>query len=150
MGCAISVMAKWFGQCQCKPGDDSFYQQANGWWADDESITIPGEYPSWGSFIQLHDASLKVQVSLCEELADKASADEETKVARVWNACMRKFREWDEGKGSFDVVKELLAELAALPKGSADEWREGLAKYFVKCMLQGVSLPINFDKGPSL
>ena len=114
------MASKWFGRCDCKPGEDTFYHEANGWWANDESIQIPGEYSSWGSFIQLHDASLKTQVQLCKELASNASTDDEKKVAMIWNARMSKFKEWDEGKGDYAPILEELAELSALPSDSEE------------------------------
>ena len=103
--------AQWFGRCDCKPGEDSFYYEANGWWANDESIQIPGEYASWGSFIQLHDASLKTQVQLCKELAESASGEDEKKVAMIWNARMAKFKDWDEGKGDYEPILGELSEI---------------------------------------
>lgn len=43
------------------PSED-FYLSTNDWWLNDPTVTIPDEYASWGSFIQLHDKSLKTQV----------------------------------------------------------------------------------------
>jgi len=143
-------MAKWFGRCDCKPGEDTFYHEANGWWANDESITIPGEYASWGSFIQLHDASLKTQVKLCEELSASASNDDEKKVAMIWNARMSKFKEWDDGKGDYGPIQGELAELSALPQDSVEAWSASLGRYFVKCMKSGIKIPFSFDKGANL
>ena len=37
------MAAKWFGRCECKPGEDTFYYEANGWWANDDSIEIPSK-----------------------------------------------------------------------------------------------------------
>lgn len=142
--------AQWFGRCDCKPGEDSFYYEANGWWANDESIQIPGEYASWGSFIQLHDASLKTQVQLCKELAESASGEDEKKVAMIWNARMAKFKDWDEGKGDYEPILGELSELSALPQDSVEAWSASLGRYFVKCMKSGINLPLSFDKGPNL
>jgi putative endopeptidase len=142
--------ARWFGRCECKPGEDTFYHEANGWWANDESIQIPGEYSSWGSFIQLHDASLKTQVELCTELAGKASSEDEKKVAMIWNARMSKFKEWDEGKGDYEPILAELAELSALPQESVAAWSAALGRYFVKCMRSGIKTPLSFDKGANL
>jgi len=111
---------------------------------------LPLPHSSWGSFIQLHDKSLKTQVTLCEELAEKYSNEDEKKVAVVWNACMAKFKEWDDGKGDLEMLTSELAVLAAVPSESPAAWSEGLATYFVKCALSGVSIPINFDKGANL
>ena len=146
----MASLAKWFGRCDCKPGEDSFYNEANGWWSNDESVQIPGEYASWGSFIQLHDASLKTQVQLCKELSEHASNDDEKKVALIWNARMAKFKEWDEGKGDYEPILGELAELSALPQDSTEAWSAALGRYFVKCMKSGISLPLSFDKGPNL
>jgi len=140
----------WFGRCDCKPGEDSFYHETNGWWANDESVQIPGEYSSWGSFIQLHDASLKTQVQLCKELAESASTVDEKKVAMIWNARMSKFKDWDNGKGDYAPIQGELAELAALPHDSAEAWSTALGKYFVKCMTSGIRVPLDFDKGPNM
>lgn len=63
---------------------------------------------------------------------------------------MAKFKEWDAGQGDLSTIEAELAELAAVPSDSAAEWSAGLARYFVKCMLSGISIPINFDKGPNL
>ena len=136
----------WFGRCECKPGEESFYHEANGWWANDESIQIPAEYASWGSFIQLHDASLKTQVQLCKELAETASNEDEKKVAMIWNARMSKFKEWEEGKGDYGPILGELAELSALPQDSATAWSAALGRYFVKCMKSGITTPLSFDK----
>jgi len=144
------MSSKWFGRCDCKPGEDTFYHEANGWWANDESIQIPGEYSSWGSFMQLHDASLKVQVQLCKELASNASTDDEKKVAMIWNARMSKFKEWEDGKGDYAPILEELAELSALPRDSVEAWPAALGRYFVKCMRSGIKTPLSFDKGPNL
>ena len=146
----MAAMHTWFGRCECKPGEDSFYNEANGWWANDESIQIPGEYSSWGSFIQLHDASLKVQVEMCKDLSEKASNEDEKKVAMIWNARMSKFKEWDAGKGDYAPILGELAELSALPLDSADAWSAALGKHFAKCIKSGISIPLSFDKGPNL
>ena len=142
--------AQWFGRCECKPGEDTFYNEANGWWANDESITIPGEYSSWGSFIQLHDASLKTQVELCKELAEHASNEDEKRVALIWNARMNKFKERDDGKGGYEPILGELAALSALPQDSVEAWSAALGRYFVKCMKSGIKSPLSFDKGPNL
>jgi len=34
----------------------------------------------------------------------------------VWNASMKKFKEFEEGKGDLQTIKKELAELAAVPQ----------------------------------
>ena len=57
---------------------ENFYEFTNNWWLKDESVKIPPEYPRWGSFMQLHDESLKNQIKLLQEVAEvkEATVDE--------------------------------------------------------------------------
>ena len=86
-----------------------------------------------------HDASLKTQVALCEALVETAATDDEKKIAMVWKASMTKFQEFEEGKGDLETIKKELAELAEVPQETPEAWRIGLAKYFSKCLLSGIS-----------
>jgi len=139
---------------EAAPAND-FYQTANGWWLDDPSVTIPGEYASWGSFIQLHDNSLKTQVSLCEELAAAAESTEELLLARVWNASIAKFASWEDGAGVAGVngnqpALDELAQLEACNVEGADAWVAAITKYFGRCCRRQIGMPFDFDKMASL
>jgi len=127
---------------------EDFYQFANGWWLDDPSNTIPGEYSSWGSFIQLHDKSLKTQVSLCHELAQAAQSKEELLLARVWNASLNKFAQWEQGEGDLQPVFSELEQLEACLEGA--DWSAGFAKYLGRCSQISIGSPFDFDKIPNL
>ena len=65
-----------------------FYTHANGKWL--ENNPIPGEYPSWNTFVQLHDQNLPRLRGLLEALeppAAGAAADTtEAKVAAFWSS----------------------------------------------------------------
>ena len=57
----------------------------NNAWLSDESITIPDEYPRWGSFIKLVEESLKKQIGLLKELQEGAPANaDEERLGLVW------------------------------------------------------------------
>jgi len=65
-----------------------FYTHANGTWLANNPI--PGEYPSWNTFVQLHDQNLPRLRGLLEALAPPAAgaaADTiESKVAAFWSS----------------------------------------------------------------
>jgi len=138
----------------CTCNGKSFYDAANDWWLEDESVTIPDEYASWGSFIQLHDASLKTQVSLCEELvAATPEGDEDArKLALVWGKSIDKFAEWSEGQGDLGPINEELETLRAAlsPLDTPASWGEGLAKWLNRCEFSGISIPLGFAQGANL
>ena len=52
------------------PGKD-FYLWENSTWLQDPKNSIPDEYSSWGSFVTLHDKSLKDQIKLLDSLKAK-------------------------------------------------------------------------------
>eukprot|EP00658_Telonema_sp_P-2_P027075 TRINITY_DN2098_c0_g2_i3.p1 TRINITY_DN2098_c0_g2~~TRINITY_DN2098_c0_g2_i3.p1 ORF type:complete len:684 (+),score=226.03 TRINITY_DN2098_c0_g2_i3:219-2270(+) len=124
-----------------------FYEHCNGWWTADPANTIPDEYASWGSFIQLHDKSLKTQVTLCGELAEAAESHEELQLARVWNASLSKFKQWSENQGDLTPIS---MEVERMETILGDGGMEGLAKYLARAIQIGVGSPLDFDKIPNL
>ena len=65
-----------------------FYTHANGTWLANNPI--PGEYPSWNTFVQLHDQNLPRLRGLLEALkppaAGAAAGSTEAKVAAFWSS----------------------------------------------------------------
>ncbi|KAI8608888.1 hypothetical protein BC830DRAFT_1209119 [Chytriomyces sp. MP71] len=123
---------------------DDFYQFANGAWLNDPTVVIPKEYPTWGSFMILRDASLKNQVALLQELAvsnESLSVDEE-KILAVWNASLGRFRDWQNTKGSYDPIFNALAVLDAHINDVTDV---GLARYLADATKAGISTPFQFS-----
>lgn len=130
----------------------SFYDCANKTWLEDPEVVIPDEYSSWGSFLQLHDSSLKTQVSLCKELGEAAENENQRKVALIWSKSMGKFAEWNEGVGDLGPIKAEVEEMMAAlrPLDEPASWSDGLAKWFARCSLSGIGLPLDFDKVANL
>ncbi|KAI8610165.1 hypothetical protein BC830DRAFT_1147078 [Chytriomyces sp. MP71] len=123
---------------------DDFYQFANGAWLNDPNVVIPKEYPTWGSFMILRDASLKNQVALLQELAvssESLSVDEE-KIQAVWNASLARFRDWQDAKGSYAPVLDTLTVLDA---HFAEVTDSGLASYFAHSTKAGISTPFELS-----
>lgn len=140
--------------CVVCGGDDlsaatDFYQFVNNAWLTDESITIPDEYPRWGSFIKLVDEALHKQIGLLTELQDRppTNADEE-KLGIVWRASMMRFDAWSAGTGNCDDILAELACLAACLDG--EDYGAGLAKYLGRCNELGFSCPVAFGKEANL
>eukprot|EP00656_Telonema_subtile_P057764 TRINITY_DN9582_c0_g2_i6.p1 TRINITY_DN9582_c0_g2~~TRINITY_DN9582_c0_g2_i6.p1 ORF type:complete len:570 (+),score=235.42 TRINITY_DN9582_c0_g2_i6:80-1789(+) len=132
------------------PPSTDFYQAANGWWLNDADVTIPDEYSSWGSFMQLADKSLKTQVALCDELAKAAQTEEELLLARVWNASLAKFSQWEQSQGDLSAVQAEVQQLHEIVGDSPDGWLPGLAKYLARCSKISIGCPFDFDKIPNL
>mmetsp|Transcript_26901 Transcript_26901/g.32574 ORF Transcript_26901/g.32574 Transcript_26901/m.32574 type:complete len:738 (+) Transcript_26901:110-2323(+) len=130
-----------------------FFEYVNHDWLTDESITIPPEYPRWGSFTKLADDSLKNQIKLLKEVVDGNSyTADEKKLAQVWKASMTRFENWEAGKGDYRCILSEFANLDSHLKVGADEstWGKGLAKYFSRCQQIGLRYPFSFDKGANL
>lgn len=128
-----------------------FYRWVNGWWLDDSSITIPPDYPRWGSFVQLHDESLKNQVKLLQQVAaaeTKESSSDAKKLGIAWSASLNRFEQWKEGRGDYTPVLEELStfENSVLPA----EWSSTLAKYIARCQQVGIDAPFKLDKEGNL
>lgn len=132
------------------PGTD-FYHSANDWWLKNESITIPPEYPRWGSFMILHDQSLKDQIKLLQEVAGAADSPSSKKLGLVWHASNKRFEDWENGKGDYNaILDELAAVKTTLSANGQDDWVKGLAKYLVRAGKAGIRGPFVFDKEGNL
>jgi len=131
-----------------------FYQFVNRDWLQDESITIPAEYSSWGSFVKLTDESLKNQIKLLGELVGKPGNDDEKKVSLLWNASMTRFKAWAAGEGSCSEIHDELGKLnAQVPWAESDSqeaFTSGLATYFSRCAEIGTDYPFGFSKEANL
>jgi len=142
-------------KCSCAPEDvaakSDFYQYVNNAWLSDETITIPDEYPKWGSFIKLVDESLKNQIGLLQELQQRgASSDDESKLGLVWKASIQRFEAWEADAGSYNELISELDRLAECVPLEGDAYEPGLAKYLSRCNLLGISCPIAFGKEANL
>lgn len=133
-----------------------FYEHVNRAWLQDETITIPAEYPRWGSFIKLVDDSLKNQIGLATQLVSSASGADEEKLAAIWHASMKRFEMWEAGDGS---CAEVVGELARLASEFTDESMDsddngpftlGLARYLSRCQVVGIPCPVVFGKEANL
>ncbi|KAI8820604.1 hypothetical protein BJ741DRAFT_638433 [Chytriomyces cf. hyalinus JEL632] len=127
---------------------DDFYMHANYAWLSDPSVEIPAEYPTWGSFMMLRDASLKNQISLLEDLISRDPATltvDEAKLAALWKASMDRFKEWSASSsaGSYAPVHDALALIDSHLAQNTDE---ALASYFGMSMEQGLKVPFEFDQ----
>lgn len=130
---------------------DDFYRFVNHGWLADESIKIPEEYPSWGSFIKLVDDSVKNQIKLAKELVDGASTADEKKLALVWNACMKCFEDWEKGSGDHAGILDELEVLDKHLQGDGDGgFALGLASYMSRCQEVGITCPFSFGKEANL
>jgi len=131
---------------------ENFYEFTNNWWLKDESVKIPPEYPRWGSFMQLHDESLKNQIKLLQEVAEvKEATVDEKKLGLLWAASMGRFTNWENGKGDYSAINDELkvfSEATANKEGA--EWFKSLATYFARCQKVGISYPLRFDKESNL
>jgi len=136
-----------------------FYEHTNRDWLMDPSITIPEEYPRWGSFIILVDEALKNQIGILNELVGASSASEdEAKLATIWRASMARFASWEAGGGG--DYKDILAELSKLsdtmPEAmidsddGGDSFALGCAAYFSRCQQVGIKCPLTFGKEANL
>lgn len=132
----------------------SFYHWVNQRWLRDESIVIPPDYPRWGSFIRLADEALKNQIALLKEIVEKRKNGEsvlegELKVGLIWEKSLKRFEDWEEGKGDYSAIVD---ELACFERTlSSDKgYLSGLADYFSRCQELGISYPFEFDKGSNL
>lgn len=133
---------------------NNFYEYANEWWLEDEAITIPAEYPRWGSFIKLHDESLKSQINLLKEVAEsKSQSPDERRLGLVWHGAMALFAGWEQGKGCYDNVGDelqLLAKTLSGADGSGDAWSTGLAAALCRFQQVGVGSPITWGQEANL
>lgn len=132
-------------------GED-FYRHCNSAWLDDPDIEIPADYSKWGSFTMLVDDSLKNQIALLEAVGAKPAGDglsvDEQTLRHVWNASMRRFDDWEAGRGDCAAIH---AELEQLKEHlSADSGDAGLARYFARAQRVGISIPLGFDKEANL
>ncbi|ORY42363.1 zincin [Rhizoclosmatium globosum] len=128
-----------------RPGNPAqdFYTFANYEWLNDPNVVIPAEYPSWGSFIALFDASLKNQVGLLQELV---AADLEGVDGAI---CGLGSGKWN-GLTDSDVapVHEALATLEAHLATEASNDDDALARYLALSQELGIASPIAFDIVP--
>jgi len=133
---------------------NDFYEFANHSWLADETILIPAEYASWGSFIKLTDEALKSQIALLGDLVGKTADADQEKVTTIWAASMARFKAWEAGEGNCSgIIDELnkLNELVPSAEGeTVDAYTMGLAKYISRCHEVGIGCPITFDKGANL
>lgn len=129
---------------------EDFYRFVNNKWLSDESIQIPEEYPSWGSFIQLVDESVKNQIKLAKELVDVANSPDEQKLALVWKASMKCLDDWESGKGSYSGILEEFAVLDKHVRAGGEDFSVGLAKYMSRCQEIGITCPFTFGKEANL
>jgi len=128
-----------------------FYQFVNNKWLADESITIPAEYSSWGSFIKLVDESLKNQIGLLKDLQEREAANpDEAKLGLVWQASMQRFKAWEAGEGTCDDIMNELHRLGETVPMEGDGYAEGLAKYLGRCNQLGIKCPVEFGKEANL
>lgn len=120
---------------------DDFFEYVNHDWLADETITIPPEYPRWGSFTKLADDSLKNQIGLLKTIVSKKpSNSEEEKLAQVWAASMNRFESWENGGGDYScIAAEFKILTSNLELGSdSSTWSKGLANYFSRCQQIGI------------
>mmetsp|Transcript_18885 Transcript_18885/g.24664 ORF Transcript_18885/g.24664 Transcript_18885/m.24664 type:complete len:738 (-) Transcript_18885:176-2389(-) len=132
---------------------DDFFEYVNHDWLADETITIPPEYPRWGSFTKLADDSLKNQIGLLKTIVSKKpSNSEEEKLAQVWAASMNRFESWENGGGDYScIAAEFKILTSNLELGSdSSTWSKGLANYFSRCQQIGIKYPLSWDKGANL
>jgi len=142
--------------CECgtvpSPGSD-FFQFVNAEWLQDESITIPPEYPRWGSFIKLVDEALKNQIGILKDLVGgSAKNPDEEKIATIWGASMERFAGWEAGTGDYtDLLSELEHLKSALPCiDDSSAFSNALADYFGRCQEVGITCPLAFGKEANL
>ncbi|KAJ3003423.1 UNVERIFIED_CONTAM: hypothetical protein HDU68_005701, partial [Siphonaria sp. JEL0065] len=121
-----------------RPQDD-FYTFANFEWLNDENITIPSEYSTWGSFQQLRDESLKNQIKLLQEIISAESATiDEAKLGAVWKASINRFSDWSAGKGSLAPVVDAIAVIDSHLSENTDA---ALARYLAYSQQVGIETP---------
>ncbi len=115
---------------------------------------IPPEYPRWGGFIQLHDESLKNQIKLLQEVADsKLPTAEERKLGLAWNASMKRFADWEEGKGEYIAIATELKNLdQTMPDSDMDatSWADCVSRYIAHGCRVGVHCPFSLETEANL
>jgi putative endopeptidase len=131
----------------------NFYQSQNSDWLNDPKNAIPDEYSSWGSFMRLRDNSLKQQIAILSELADKYNKDtsqlneDEKKLASIYQKTMQKYKDWDNKLGDYN---ELIKELNYLKQNVHSDNFLTLAKYGEYCMKNGINYLFEIDKGSDM
>lgn len=131
-----------------------FFQHVNNAWLTDPTITIPDEYPRWGSFIKLVDDALKAQIKLLHELVGKTNGKDEETIAAIWGASLKRFEDWEAGRGDYaDLFKELATLNEHLTTSLEEDdqgYLTGLTKYMARCAEIGISTPLVFGKEANL
>ena len=120
---------------------ENFFKHANGTWM--ASNPIPGEYPSWNTFIALHDANLTRLRNLLEGLTPPANPGGvaetvEAKVAAYWASAL------DEDAVEAAGLKPLEPVLAACDLVSTDR-TAAVAKLHAE---YGVNVLFSAGEGP--
>ena len=121
---------------------ENFFKHANGTWM--ASNPIPGEYPSWNTFIALHDANLTRLRNLLEGLTPPANPGGvaetvEAKVAAYWASAL------DEDAVEAAGLKPLEPVLAACDLVSTDR-TAAVAKLHAE---YGVNVLFSAGEGPT-
>lgn len=135
---------------------DNFYLHVNQKWLN--SNPIPPEYPSWGTFVMLHDQSVKHQIYLLKEIAAKEKSqrsEDEEKMALIWNKYIGCLESWDSenpdevGKNpqNFQPLIQELQTLQSTFDDQAGSYVSNLANYFSYLQRYQFSIPLNFDRG---
>ena len=133
---------------------ENFYLSQNAKWLNDPGNAIPDEYSSWGSFIRLRDNSLKQQIAILSELANKFNqksdqlSNDERKLAIVYQKTMQKYKEWDNNKGDYIELNKELYYLKQSIDG--ENFLNCLAEYGEYCMKNGIGYLFEFDKGSDM
>ncbi|KAJ3292666.1 hypothetical protein HDU79_001194 [Rhizoclosmatium sp. JEL0117] len=131
---------------------DKFYEHVNFEWINDPAVVVPAEYPAWGSFYELMDATQKKQVSLLEDIASKAELNEdEAKLFAIWTASVQRFKDWAETGGSIAPVDQALSLITELLFDGCESWTDAsLAAYLAHAQKLGIAKPFLFHAQPSL
>lgn len=149
VGCCSSASAN------PTPGSN-FYLHVNKKWLDDPINQIPGDYPKWGGFIELHDTGLVKQIKLVQDLREKKEKTvEEVKISAIWEASVARFTSWREKTATYLPISRELEILDAylMPNTPIKDERDlatRIADYFHYTQINGIANVFDFDKGSDL
>lgn len=130
-----------------------FYLWQNIDWLNDPSNQIPSDYSSWGSFVKLHDTSLKNQIAILTDLSNKLKCKEELssdekKLAIIYQKTMQKYENWNNNIGNY---KELENELNILKHVFCNnDHVTSLSDYGSYCVKNGIKFVLEIDKGSDM
>lgn len=151
-----------FSNTSFSPQDD-FYLFVNNEWLQDPKNVIPDDYSSWGGFTKLHDNTIKLQISLVQDLENRKLqelTEEESKIYAIWKASHDLFHSWDKGIQDYSSLNEELqiltrhftkkTEKKTSINSNTSDYIIQLANYLYYTQTNGIRNVIDFDTGSDL